>query len=145
MRHSQNAKGRIPYTVVLFLLYEWIIRGMNLSVNTSVYGLFFILILSYYIFGIYTLRERYSVRDVLISSILNGLIFFILLIFHKQSEIILWFFTYTVLQNLCRFILGKVYKSNIRVVILGDEEKERRVKKAIICLLYTSPSPRDTR
>lgn len=132
MRHSQNAKGRVPYAIALFFLYEWIIREMNLSVNTSVYGLFFILILSYYIFGIYTLRERYSVRDVLVSSILNGLIFFILLIFHKQSTIIFWYFIYTALQNLCRFMLGKIYKSNIRVVILGDEEKERRVKKAII-------------
>ncbi|MGL4867072.1 MAG: sugar transferase, partial [Cetobacterium sp.] len=132
MKHSQNAKGRILYTAALFLIYEWMIKHMRLSVNTSVYGLFFILILSYYIFGIFTLRERYSIRDVLISSILNGLIFFILLIFHKKPEIIIYCLSYTVLQNVSRYVLGKVYKSNIRIVILGDETRERRVKKAVI-------------
>ncbi|MGL5051638.1 MAG: exopolysaccharide biosynthesis polyprenyl glycosylphosphotransferase [Fusobacteriaceae bacterium] len=132
MRHSQNAKGRIFYTASLFILYEWMIKNMKLSVNTSAYGLFLILILSYYIFGVYSLKEKYSVRDTLISSILNGLIFFILLIFHKKPEIIIYCIIYTISQNVFRYVLGKIYRSNIRVLILGDEERERRVKKAII-------------
>lgn len=132
MKHNQNARGRIPYTLALFLLYEWIIRVMNLSINTSIYGLFFMLILSYYVFGIFTLRERYSVKEFLISISLNSAIFFILLIFHKNFKIILYFLIYTGLQNLIRYILGKLYKHNIRVLILGDETEERRVKKGII-------------
>lgn len=132
MKHNQNARGRIPYTLALFLLYEWIIRVMNLSINTSIYGLFFMLILSYYVFGIFTLRERYSVKEFLISMSLNSAIFFILLIFHKNFEIIFYFLIYTGLQNLIRYILGKLYKHNIRVLILGDETDERRVKKGII-------------
>ncbi|MGL6115413.1 MAG: exopolysaccharide biosynthesis polyprenyl glycosylphosphotransferase [Cetobacterium sp.] len=105
---------------------------MDLSINTSVYGLFLILIFSYYIFGIFTLREKYSLREFMISSILNGLIFFILLIFHKQSTILVYYLIYTFLQNGFRYILGKLYKNNIRAIILGDEEQERKVKKAII-------------
>ncbi|MGL5623037.1 hypothetical protein, partial [Cetobacterium sp.] len=132
MKHNQNARGRIPYTLALFLLYEWIVRVMNLSINTSIYGLFFMLILSYYVFGIFTLRERYSVKEFLISMSLNSAIFFILLIFHKDFEIILYFLIYTGLQNLIRYVLGKLYKNNIRVLILGDETEERRVKKGII-------------
>lgn len=132
MKHNQNARGRIPYTLALFLLYEWIIRIMNLSINTSIYGLFLLLILSYYVFGIFTLRERYSVKEFLIASVLNGVIFFILLIFHKDVEIMLYFLIYTSLQNLMRYILGKLYKHNIRVLILGDETEERRVKKGVI-------------
>ncbi|WP_438536208.1 exopolysaccharide biosynthesis polyprenyl glycosylphosphotransferase [Cetobacterium sp.] len=108
------------------------IKIMDLSINTSVYGLFLILIFSYYIFGIFTLREKYSLREFMISSILNGLIFFILLIFHKQSTILVYYLIYTFLQNGFRYILGKLYKNNIRAIILGDEEQERKVKKAII-------------
>lgn len=132
MKHNQNARGRIPYTLALFLLYEWVVRVMNLSINTSIYGLFFMLILSYYVFGIFTLRERYSVKEFLISMSLNSAIFFILLIFHKDFEIIIYFLIYTGLQNLIRYVLGKLYKHNIRALILGDETEERRVKKGII-------------
>lgn len=132
MKHNQNARGRIPYTLTLFLLYEWLIRVMNLSINTSIYGLFLLLILSYYVFGIFTLRERYSVKEFLIASVLNGVIFFILLIFHKDVEIMIYFLIYTGLQNLVRYVLGKLYKHNIRVLILGDETEERRVKKGVI-------------
>lgn len=132
MKHSQNARGRVPYTLCLFLVYEWLIRVMKLSVNTSIYGLFFMLILSYYVFGIFTLRERYSVKEFLIASVLNGVIFFILLIFHKDIEIMLYFLIYTALQNFLRYVLGKLYKHNIRVLILGDEIEERRVKKGVI-------------
>lgn len=132
MKHNQNARGRIPYTLALFLLYEWLIRVMNLSINTSIYGLFLLLILSYYVFGIFTLRERYSVKEFLIASVLNGVIFFILLIFHKDVEIMIYFLIYTGLQNLVRYVLGKLYKHNIRVLILGDETEERRVKKGVI-------------
>ncbi|MGL5623007.1 exopolysaccharide biosynthesis polyprenyl glycosylphosphotransferase, partial [Cetobacterium sp.] len=46
--------------------------------------------------------------------------------------IILYFLIYTGLQNLIRYVLGKLYKNNIRVLILGDETEERRVKKGII-------------
>lgn len=132
MKHNQNARGRIPYTLGLFLLYEWIIRVMDFSVNTSIYGLFFMLMLSYYVFGIFTLRERYSVKEFLISISLNGIIFFILFIFHKEIEIILYFFIFTCLQNIVRYILGRLYKFNIRVLILGDDIEEERVKTAVI-------------
>lgn len=122
MKHSQNVKGRIPYTIFLLIIYEWIIKFMNLSINTSVYGLFLILVLSYYVFGIFTLREKYSVKELLISFSLNGIIFFILLIFHKKIEILVYFLVYTGFQNLLRYILGKLYKCHIRVLILGDEK-----------------------
>lgn len=132
MKHNQNARGRIPYTLALFLLYEWIVRVMDFSVNTSIYGLFFMLMLSYYVFGIFTLREKYSVKEFLISTSLNGIIFFILFIFHKKIEIILYFFIFTCLQNIVRYILGRLYKFNIRVLILGDDIEEERVKTAVI-------------
>ena len=132
MKHSQNARGRIPYTFVLFLLYDWTIRSMRLSINTSIYGLFCMLILSYYVFGIFTLREKYNVKEFLISTSLNSAIFFVLLIFHKDFEIVVYFLIYTGLQNLVRYILGKLYKHNIRVLIIGDESEERQVKKGII-------------
>lgn len=132
MKHSQNARGRIPYTIILFVIYEWTIRNMSLSINTSVYGLFFILMLMYYILGVFTLKDRYMLKDFLISFILNYLIFFILFIFHKKIEIVIYFIVYTLFQNIARYILGKLYCNNIRVLILGDEGKEKRVKMGVI-------------
>ncbi|MGL6153844.1 MAG: exopolysaccharide biosynthesis polyprenyl glycosylphosphotransferase [Cetobacterium sp.] len=132
MKHNQNTRGRIPYTIILFILYEWVIKMMDFSINTSIYGLFIILIFSYYIFGIFTMRERFSLKEIMISSILNGLIFFVLLIFHKKLTIIFYYLLYTILQNIFRYILGKLYRKNIRAIILGDEERERKVKKGII-------------
>lgn len=130
--HNQNARGRILYTVALFLIYDRIIKGMKLSVNTSIYGLFAILILSYYIFGVYNLREKYKTKELLVTSTLNGLVFFILLIFHKKIEIIYYFIFYTLAQNLCRCVLGKIYKKNLRVIILGQEPSERKIKDLIL-------------
>ena len=132
MKHSQSARGRIPYTIILFMIYEWTIRNMSLSINTSVYGLFFILILMYYILGVFTLKDRYMLKDFLISFILNYLIFFILFIFHKKIEIAIYFIVYTLFQNIARYILGKLYCNNIRVLILGDEGTEKRVKMGVI-------------
>lgn len=132
LNHNQNTRGRLIYTVLLFLVYEFIIKDLDLSINTSIYGLFFIMILSYYIFGVYSLREKYNFKEFLITFLLNVTIFLILLLFHKKSAIIFALIFYTVAQSLIRAILEKIYKKNIRVIVLGQETLVENLKELLL-------------
>lgn len=132
MKHNQNAKGRLLYAVSLFCIYELMIRSIHLSINTSIYGMFVLLIFAYYIFGIFTLREKYSFKEFLISFILNGLLFLVLLIFNKKIDLMWIFILYTICQNFIRYILGKIFRKSKRVLILGKEDEERKIKKLLL-------------
>lgn len=132
MKHNQNSKGRLIYVAFLFSSYELMIRSIHLSINTSIYGMFILLIFSYYIFGIFTLREKYEFKEFLISFVLNGILFLILLIFNKKVDLLWIFIFYTLFQNIIRYFLGKVFRKSKRVLILGKENEERKIKKLLI-------------
>lgn len=132
MKHNQNSKGRLIYVAFLFSSYELMIRSIHLSINTSIYGMFILLIFSYYIFGIFTLREKYEFKEFLISFVLNGILFLILLIFNKKVDLLWIFILYTLFQNIIRYFLGKVFRKSKRVLILGKENEERKIKKLLI-------------
>ncbi|MGL5901766.1 MAG: exopolysaccharide biosynthesis polyprenyl glycosylphosphotransferase, partial [Cetobacterium sp.] len=76
--------------------------------------------------------EKYNFKEFLITFLLNTTIFFILLLFHKKLTIILSLIFYTLAQSLIRAILEKIYKKNIRVIVLGQEIFVENLKELLL-------------
>ena len=132
MRHSRNGKIRFFYLLALFGIYRNIFVFMNLSINTSIYGMFLILALSYYLTDFLNFnKNHYKSRDFIISSALNFVLFLIFYFFLKMEKIIIAFIVYDILQNLLFAFLLKIFKQNKKVLILGDEEPKEKIEKIL--------------
>lgn len=132
MRHSRNGKIRFFYLLALFGIYRNIFVFMNLSINTSIYGMFLILALSYYLTDCLNFnKNHYKSRDFIISSALNFILFLIFYFFLKMEKIIIAFVIYDILQNLLFAFLLKIFKQNKKVLILGDEEPKEKIEKIL--------------
>ena len=132
MRHSRNGKIRFFYLLALFGIYRNIFVFMNLSINTSIYGMFLILALSYYLTDCLNFnKNHYKSRDFIISSALNFILFLIFYFFLKMEKIIIAFVVYDILQNLLFAFLLKIFKQNKKVLILGDEEPKEKIEKIL--------------
>lgn len=132
MRHSRNGKIRFFYLLALFGIYRNIFVFMDLSINTSIYGMFLILALSYYLTDCLNFnKNHYKSRDFIISSALNFILFLIFYFFLKMEKIIIAFVVYDILQNLLFAFLLKIFKQNKKVLILGDEEPKEKIEKIL--------------
>lgn len=109
-----------------------IFKISNISINRAFYGIFLILILSYYIFGILTFINDYKYKDLIYSTILNGIIFYILLIFTKTNKLIIGFISFTLIQNILSYVFKKILKERNKIAIIGSGEDEIKLKQLII-------------
>ena len=132
MRHSRNGKIRFFYLLVLFFIYRTVFLVMDLSINTSIYGMFFILSLSYYLLDCLNFnKNHYKSRDFIISSALNFTLFLIFYFFLKMEKMIIGFVVYDILQNFLFALLLRIFKSYKKVLILGDDEPKEKIEKIL--------------
>ena len=132
MRHSRNGKIRFFYLTTLFIIYRSIFVLMNLSINTAIYGMFFILALSYYLLDCLNFnKNHYKSRDFIISSSLNFTMFLIFYLFLKMEKMVIAFVVYNSLQNILLALLLKIFKSQKKVIILGDDEPKEKIEKIL--------------
>ena len=132
MRHSRNGKIRFFYLTTLFIIYRSIFVLMNLSINTAIYGMFFILALSYYLLDCLNFnKNHYKSRDFIISSSLNFTMFLIFYLFLKMEKMVIAFVVYNTLQNILFALLLKIFKSQKKVIILGDDEPKEKIEKIL--------------
>ena len=132
MRHSRNGKIRFFYLLILFFIYRTIFIVMDLSINTSIYGMFLILALSYYLLDCLNFnKNHYKSRDFIISSALNFVLFLIFYLFLKMEKMLIGFVVYDILQNLLFALLLRVFKNHKRVLILGDDEPKEKIEKIL--------------
>ncbi len=132
MRHSRNGKIRFFYLTTLFIIYRSIFVLMNLSINTAIYGMFFILALSYYLLDCLNFnKNHYKSRDFIISSSLNFTMFLIFYLFLKMEKMVIAFVVYNSLQNILFALLLKIFKSQKKVIILGDDEPKEKIEKIL--------------
>ena len=130
MRHSRNGKIRFFYLTTLFIIYRSIFVLMNLSINTAIYGMFFILALSYYLLDCLNFnKNHYKSRDFIISSSLNFTMFLIFYLFLKMEKMVIAFVVYNSLQNILFALLLKIFKSQKKVIILGDDEPKEKIER----------------
>lgn len=132
MRHSRNGKIRFFYLTTLFIIYRSIFVLMNLSINTAIYGMFFILALSYYLLDCLNFnKNHYKSRDFIISSSLNFTMFLIFYLFLKMEKMVIAFVVYNSLQNILFALLLKIFKSQKKVIILGDDEPKEKIERIL--------------
>ncbi|MGL5312203.1 MAG: exopolysaccharide biosynthesis polyprenyl glycosylphosphotransferase [Peptostreptococcaceae bacterium] len=120
MKHSQNTKGRVIYTITLLLLFETIRKSFHLEKELFFYSLFPILIFSYYIFDTFSFTRSYRFKEFIISGIINSFIFYILTVYYKNKSIIFGFLLYTIAQNMIKYLYHTLFTSTEEVVLLGD-------------------------
>ncbi|MGX6591104.1 exopolysaccharide biosynthesis polyprenyl glycosylphosphotransferase [Cetobacterium ceti] len=132
MKHNQSTKARILYLILLFLLFNITFKFMGISLNTAFYGIFLSLCLGYYIFELLTFTRVYSLKDFIYSSFFNGIVFYIFLLFTKNSKVLFGYLGFTFIQNLNRYIFIKIFQKNNRVAILGNGIISNRIRDIII-------------
>ncbi|MCI6032027.1 MAG: polysaccharide biosynthesis protein, partial [Fusobacterium varium] len=92
----------VIYIFLLFVVYERMFRATGFSINTSVYGLFIILIFFYSITGNLKFNSSPSKCN---AVLINGLIFGIYFVFYKSLSIFITFIVFSLFQLLAyRFI-----------------------------------------
>lgn len=132
MRHSRNGKIRFFYLLILFFIYRSIFVVMDLSINTSIYGMFLILSLTYYLLDCLNFnKNHYKIKDFIVSSILNFILFLIFYFFLKLEKMILGFVVYDTLQNLLFAFFIRIFKNHKRVLILGDDEPKKKIEEIL--------------
>lgn len=129
MKHSQNIKGRVLYTITLLLLYMTVGKSFELNRDLMFYSIFPTMVFSYYIFDIYSFNRKYRYRELIISVVINGFIFYILAVYYKNSILIFGYILYTVAQNIIKCIYNSMFMTNEKVVIIGENSKE--IQRAI--------------
>ncbi len=130
--YNKNTKWRAIYVLLIYITFEMIFKIFDISINRAFYGIFLILILSYYIFGILTFINDYKYKDLIYSTILNGIIFYILLIFTKTNKLIIGFISFTLIQNILSYVFKKILKERNKIAIIGSGEDEIKLKQLII-------------
>lgn len=120
MKHSQNTKGRVIYTITLLLLFETIRKSFHLEKEMFFYSLFPILIFSYYIFDTFSFNSSYRFKEFIISGVINSFVFYILTVYYKNKSIIFGFLLYTIAQNMIKYLYHTLFTSIEEVVLLGD-------------------------
>lgn len=130
MKHSQNNKVRVFYTVTLLLLIEIIRENFRLERELMYYSLFPIMIFSYYIFNTFSFNKKYRCREIIISGVINGFVFYILAIYYQKPALIFSWMFYTIMQNFAKFCHSSIFSPIERVVLLTDK-KEKELEEII--------------
>ncbi|MGL5099659.1 MAG: exopolysaccharide biosynthesis polyprenyl glycosylphosphotransferase [Fusobacteriaceae bacterium] len=132
MNHSQNLKARTIYLIIIFAVFQMTAGALKLSLNLSFYGLFILLFMGYYLLDILNFNTNYKSKDGVYSIFLNGIVFYILLLFHRNSKILGGYLLFTTVQVTLRYVFTKVFQENTRVLLLGDGEESRRLKELVL-------------
>lgn len=131
MRHTQNTKIRIIYGVLLLFILEMMFRIGDLKLNLPFYGLFFLLMITYYIFDILNFNTVFRTKDFVFSIILNGMFFYVFVLFFKNLRLIPIFFIFTGIQCFFKWFFCKKSENRVTVAVIGDRESNGRIERII--------------
>ena len=124
MKHSQNNKGRVVYTITIFLLFEIVRENLLLNRELIFYSLFLIMIFSYYIFDTFSFNKKYRYREFIISGVINGFVFYILAVYYQNPKLVFGWGIYTLMQNIAKYVYNSMFITTERVVLLTDKVEE---------------------
>ena len=105
----------IIYVILLFMVYEGMFRVTGFSINTSVYGLFIILIFFYSITGNLKFNSSPSKCN---TVLINSLIFGIFFMFYKSLSLFTIFIVFSLFQLFIYRVILKIKENKIK-----EEEK----------------------
>ena len=97
-------KMEIIYIALLFIVYQMIFKLIGFSINTATYGLFVILISSYY----FTKNLQFIKKPKQNSIFINMVIFFVFLLFYKNIKVFTLFLLFTLSQKFICYIFKRL-------------------------------------
>lgn len=130
MKHSQNNKGRVFYTISLVLLFEIIRKKFEMDRELICYSLFSIMVFFYYIFDIFSFNKKYRYREIIVSGAINGFIFYILAAYYQKPTLVFGWIIYSIFQNIIKYFYNNIFSIAERVVLLTD--KREKILESII-------------
>ena len=132
MRYIRNGKTRFFYLIILFLIYRQTFIVMDLSINTSVYGMFLFLALAYYLLGCLNFNKNYyKPKDFIASSAINFSVFLVFYLFSKRYEIVVAFVVYDIIQNMIYALSLRLLRKIEKVMILGDGDVKDKIENIL--------------
>lgn len=105
----------ITYIILLFIVYEMMLRITGFSINTAVYGLFAILVFFYSITGNLKFNSSPSKCN---TVLINSLIFGIFFMFYKSLSLFTIFIVFSLFQLFIYRVILKIKENKIK-----EEEK----------------------
>lgn len=120
VRHNRNANTRGIYFVILFVVYKFLFSFFDFSLNLAMYGMFGILLLSYYLLGSINFNEKYRRRNIISSIAINFFVFSIFYFFLKNEKIYLVYILYTIFQLLFNYLLHSKQENKINTLVVDS-------------------------
>ncbi len=132
MRHSRSVGKRIVYLSISFIIYYFIFKRMGMSINTSVYGIFVIMMLFYYLgdnLNFYI--SKYRPLDFIVNLVVNMSGFGVFYLFTKDERILSALAVFLMVQNLLRFVMIRLSSQAVRTVIVGENGSKKDVERIL--------------
>lgn len=120
VRHNRNANTRGIYFVILFVVYRFLFSYFDFSLNLAMYGMFGILLLSYYLLGSINFNEKYRKRNIISSIAINFFVFSIFYFFLKNEKIYLVYILYTIFQLFFNYLLHSKQENKINTLVVDS-------------------------
>lgn len=114
------------YSILLFIVYQFLFIKIGFSINTSVYGLFLILLFCYHLTDNLDIRKKRKYDSIFI----NFIVFLIFVFFYKKIELLVLFFIFTLVQKIICYGLRKISKINID---FEEYNKKNTIKLLLDC------------
>lgn len=131
MNHKKNIIYVLISLIINFFIYRQLFEYFNLSLNLAMYGIFVLLLFSYYIFDILNFRNKFGIKDFVYSTLLNLIAFSIFYFFYKKNIIITIFIIYDVVQNILSYFLHNLRKRKLNVLIIDDQNNIDNIREIL--------------
>lgn len=110
----------IIYIILLFVVYEMMLRITGFSINTAVYGLFIILVSFYFMTGNLNFNEeKVSCNTIFINSLIFGIFF----LFYKVLSIFTVFIVFSLFQLFIYRLIMKFKEKNKNTISIMINER----------------------
>lgn len=118
-------------TLLNVMFFYFLSFGFGIDINVSFIILTFGILVSYYVFNIYSMEKgKYQFSDLLYSFFLNLLLSVIALLVN-MIELAFVFINFFIFQNIIKYLLAKLFVKKNNVIIIGKNKEAETVKRVI--------------
>lgn len=131
VNHKRNIYSRLVYFALIFIIYRQCFTFFDLSLNLSMYGIFILILFTYYILNVLNFKDKFKHKDFFYSIIVNTVYLGIFYFFYKKSDIFLVFLFYTICQLLISWLLHNHRFEKRNILAIGGYEYCKNIKNVL--------------
>lgn len=133
MKHNKNTLTRIIFFTIIYLTYYKLFRIFHRTDNLAFYIMFLIMGLSYYLVGYLDFNNgKITKKDVVYSIAINSILGGINYVFTESKKEFTVFIVMIVVANGVKYLLARLNKNRINVLLAGENELTDKIKKSIV-------------